>query len=904
MKKRTFLLSLTMLFCLLAGSLKATADTPVKREMRSAWVATVWRIDWPSVVISSTGNQSQIDRQKQDMIQLLDSLHINNFNAINFQVRSRSDAFYKSSYEPWSSDLVATRGMDPGWDPLEWIVEECHKRGMECHAWVNPYRYESQTGQWNGTDKCYRETHPEWILDVNGASILNPARQDVIDQIVRVIREIVQNYNIDGVLFDDYFYLSGTPTGSNGDGDQYQAYLSAGGTLSQADWRRENVNNMIKAVYNMIQEEKPWVRFGVSPAGIACTSASVARKYGISPCPTGSDWQYNDIYSDPIAWLSNRSLDFISPQIYWTIGNSTDYDKAAKWWSEVANKFGRHFYSSHSISELTATSTASGKSLAEQNILNATAETAVPLATGPNSGDYTEYSNQIRLNREYTLNDAPGSIFYSCKYIYKTSPKFGHHLRKYVFNTPALVPAMTHKPGNNPGLVKNLSLNGNTLSWEGYDNVRYTVYAVPTSVPIANFDKDAEYLVGTSYSTSYEIPVNKRAGYNLAVCVLDRLGYEYSPVFLGKSTEALDAPTLTYPANGESLEAPFDFTWTAVTNASGYLFELSDKEDFSSLIATQMVYTNSISTAAIENFPLNKTLYWRVRSMGNSYSDGISGIFSFKANQLLITSPADESTDVSTTPTIHWSISRNATIEIYSDELLSSLVYTANGSRGTHTVPMGNLSGMTKYYLRLKYTRNSEDCYTPVVCFTTKVAEQAVPTFTFPKDGGEFNNTHSITLAKLNGHTRIDFELAASSSFPSRSRFSKGLMIGTYSHPVNEIKISSKELVPGTLYYLRARATYLDAEGNSVYTAYSPVISATYLDEAGVDGIESDNNGIRINGNIISLGDMTADVYIYSTTGSLTAAISDATGETLLPELPAGVYIIKVNDSTLKYISK
>jgi len=903
MKKITLVLVATIVFCLGLGVPDVKADTPVKREMRSAWVATVWRLDWPSTVITSTGNASQIERQKKDMTQLLDSLCINNFNAINFQVRSRSDAFYKSSYEPWSSDLVGTRGMDPGWDPLEWIVQECHKRGMECHAWVNPYRYESQVGQWNGTPKCYRETHPEWLIDVNGASILNPARQDVIDQIVRVIREIVHNYDIDGVLFDDYFYLSGTPTGSSGDGDQYKEYVDNGGKLGQADWRRENVNRMIQSVYNMIQEEKPWVRFGVSPAGIACTSASVARKYGISPCPTGSDWQYNDIYSDPIAWLNNRSIDFISPQIYWTIGNSSaDYDKASKWWSEVANKFGRHFFASHSISNLTASSTASGKSLNERNIENSM--DAEPMASGPNANDYTEYTNEIRLNREYSMDNAPGSIFYSCKYIYKNSPLFGHHLRKNVFNTPALVPAMTYKPGNNPGQIKNLKLSNGLLEWTGYDNVRYTVYAVPVSVPVANFDKDAEYLLGTSYTSSYTIPLNRRAGYNIAVCVLDRYGNEYSPVFLGQSGKPLDAPELISPADGENIEAPFDFTWGSVENASGYAFELSEDADFNNVIATQIVYATSLNTYLMENLPLNRTLYWRVRSMGNGYTDGISGIRSFKASQLLITSPTDGETEVSITPVIRWSPSRSVTVEIYSDQELKTLDYSGNGSQGSHTVPSGNLSGSTTYYVRLGYTRNNEDCHTPVVSFTTKEAERVVPSIVSPSDGGSFNGNDEITVSRISGHSKITVEIAASKSFPSRSRAIKTLYPGEFSYSAGDVRISSKSLVPGTTYYIRTKATYHNSDGTTSDTEYSPVISAKFMDVSGVGQVAGDKVDISISGNILSLGNATADVRIYNAAGALIHSMGNIAGNVVLPELQPGAYIVKVGEKAIKYICR
>lgn len=898
MKSIKFLLSLAVLLCLGFSAKAENGDAPVKREMRSAWVATVWRLDWPSVTIGNTGNQSQIDRQKKDMTTLLDSLQINNFNAINFQIRSRCDAMYKSSYEPWSSDLVTNRGTDPGWDPLEWVVEECHKRGIECHAWVNPYRYESVTGQWTG-DNEYRKTHPDWIMDYNNASILNPGKQEVIDQIVRVIREVVQNYDVDGVLFDDYFYLSGTPMSL--DADLYQAYTKAGGKLSQADWRRDNVNRMVKSVYDMIQEEKPWVRFGVSPAGIACTSASVAKKYGISPCPTGSDWQYNSIYSDPIAWLNDKSIDFISPQIYWTIGNYTDYDAAAKWWSEVANKFGRHFYSSHSISSLTASSTASGKSNAEQNI--ELAQEMNPLASGPNDADFTEYSNEVRLNRKYTLNDAPGSIFYSCKYIYSVAPKFGHHLRKYVFNTPSLVPAMTHKGGYNPGQIKNLSIMGTQLSWEGYDNVRYTIYAVPTSVPLANFDKEAEYLVGVSYDTKYTLPSKFGLGYNIGVCVLDRFGNEYSPIFLGQSAEQLAAPDLVYPADGEELEAPFDFKWTAVENALGYSFELSDKADFSNVISTQIVFTNSMSTSNIDNLPLQQNLYWRVRSMANSYVDGVSGIRSFKASQLLVTSPANEQQDVAIDPVITWAPVKDVEIEIYSDDMLDKKVYSAEANGGSHKVPAGYLAGAHTYYLRLVYTLNGELCNTPVVSFTTAELEKVVPSVTYPENGGTFHSEQDITLSEMHGHVKIQLEVAASSSFPSRSRFMQPLTDGTFTYKAGDVKISNKLLAVGTKYYIRAKAFYNTNDGVMVETAYSPVVEATYTESSGVDEIIGDG-AVAISGNILYVGDNPARVEIYNVSGALVNAADGVTGEYSLESLPAGVYVIRVAGKSMKYIGR
>ena len=281
---------------------------------------------------------------------LLDSVKAANANTVYFQVRGRCDAMYKSSYEPWSSDLVATRGMDPGYDPLLFAVEEAHKRGIEIHAWFNPYRYESVLHQWDGTPQNYRESHPEWLLDYSDGSILNPAMPEVRDHITAIIQEVVQNYDIDGVVFDDYFYMSGTT--DDMDDELYQQ--SNPDNLSRADWRRQNVNKLIAQVYRMIQSEKPYVRFGISPAGVWCTDATIAERYGVTPTPVGSDWAYDDIFCDPMAWIQEHSIDYISPQIYWTIGSSSDYTLIAEWWSQIVRQFGCHFYSSHSASDLSS----------------------------------------------------------------------------------------------------------------------------------------------------------------------------------------------------------------------------------------------------------------------------------------------------------------------------------------------------------------------------------------------------------------------------------------------------------------------------------------------------------------------------------------------------------------------
>ncbi|MEG1587111.1 MAG: family 10 glycosylhydrolase, partial [Bacteroidales bacterium] len=339
--------NITLFICLLI-SVACFAQSP-KREQRATWVATVFRIDWPSTVISSPGNSSDIKLQKKRLVEILDSLSSGNMNAIYFQIRSQCDAIYNSAYEPWSSDFVATRGMDPGYDPFEFLIEEGHKRGIEVHAWLNPYRFESAAGKWEGQIGDYRKSNPDWVLEVKNQTILNPGIPEVRQRITDIVEDILLKYDLDGIMFDDYFYLSGI---SDEDKKEQIKYNTTG--LSVEDWRRQNVNKMIAQVYHKIQDLKPFVKFGVGPAGIWGGPKSAADAYGVTnPAGIGSGFAYNKIFCDPLAWLHEKTIDYISPQIYWTIGSAgTDYDILSKWWSEVSNKFNRNFYSSHSLSAM------------------------------------------------------------------------------------------------------------------------------------------------------------------------------------------------------------------------------------------------------------------------------------------------------------------------------------------------------------------------------------------------------------------------------------------------------------------------------------------------------------------------------------------------------------------------
>lgn len=501
------LLKRSALAAVLLAIVALPMSSGVKREVRSVWMATVWALDWPSSTSSTTA-------QKNEMVKYLDVLQKNNFNAVYFQVRTMSDAFYKSSYEPWSSYLTGTRGKDPGWDPLAFVVEECHKRGMECHAWVNPYRFSTGSNWSTAQDQALKSAGMLLAYtksDGKTTTILNPGLESVRKRIVDVCKEIISNYDVDGLVFDDYFYPEGIPvTSSAGDYDLWQ---ESGASMTFGDWRRNNVNQMVADVYKMVQQQKPYVRFGISPAGAACTSAAVAAKHGIDRCPVASDWQYDGIFSDPVAWLEAGTVDYISPQLYWKTNHKTNpFGPMTKWWSYVAKHFGRHHYASHSISFLNSSNTTS---------------------------DWEEIGKQVQFSRDYTENEAPGAVFYSAAYVTgKKQSGFGEWLQVNKFQNKALTPAIDWKKSDLEKVqVSALSKRATVLSWAGVDNVRYSVYAVPESVNVETLDSNipAEYLLGVSYKTTYTMPDDKKSGYNYAVCVLDRYGNEYEPVYYGQS---------------------------------------------------------------------------------------------------------------------------------------------------------------------------------------------------------------------------------------------------------------------------------------------------------------------------------------------------------------------------------
>ncbi len=545
------------------------ANESIKREMRAAWVATVYRIDWPT----SVNNPSA---QKAELNAYLDNLKAQNFNAIFLQVRTMCDAFYQSSYEPWSSYLTGTRGKDPGYDPLAYAVEQCHARGIQCHAWVNPYRW-STGSNWNTPQDQELKNSGMLLSYTSGnttTTILNPGLPETRQRIVNVIKEIITKYDVDGVIFDDYFYPNGIPTNSTA--ADYDLWNDSAVDMTFADWRRNNVNMMVADVYNMIQQVKPEVRFGIGPAGVAGTRYTSASQHGVNPCPTGSDWQYNGIFSDPLAWLEQGTIDYISPQLYWKTNHSTNpFGPLTQWWSYVANHFGRHHFASHSISFL---------------------------AEGSNTtSDWAEITQQINYSRQYTENNAPGAVLYSAKNINGNNggaSGLGNYLLANAFQHPAMIPAVTWKTAPGYNAPANLAQVGTELTWTPQEGtlVKYSVYAVPSDIPAEYAMSTAfdgimsDYMLGVTYKSEYTLPADYQSGYWYAVCVIDGYGNESEPAYLGAS-QGGDHPTpVTYNIEKVWEINNVSFLNTANTRQGfgmGGKFYINDKANSTILVVDQ-----------------------------------------------------------------------------------------------------------------------------------------------------------------------------------------------------------------------------------------------------------------------------------------------------------------------------
>jgi uncharacterized lipoprotein YddW (UPF0748 family) len=560
------------------------AQSP-KREMRATWVATVGHIDWPKT--------SGAALQQAELTRMLDSMKTMNMNVVFFQVRSRCDAMYNSAYEPWSSDLYVSRGTNPGYDPLAFAIQECHKRGIECHAWLNPYRYNNSGSRWTGSNDHplnYEHTHPDWLIYYSNNIILDPGIPDVRFRVKSVVGDILSKYEVDGILFDDYFYAYGGTTTQ--DAASQATYKPT--SMNVHDWRRDNVNRMVADVYDTIQAVKPWVTFGVSPFGIWTTTASVAAAEGLTlPAGITGGNMYQEIYCDPVAWLKAGTVDYISPQLYWKTGGAQDYATLCPWWANLASRFGKYFFSS----------------MANYKYAEKT------------DAAYTvsELSRQSTTNRQVAKDGAPGHVFYNTlAWIY--DKPFRTEFKANQFVNPALPPAISWKPAEEQSLVSFNPPSGSTISWtyNTGDNVRFVVYAVPN----ANRNDPAvfsnsKYILGISYATQYPLPLGvSTSSHRIAVSVLDHYGNEYPPRILGAALADVTAAQLTYPADYAVINLPVTtvFQWQGDTGADSYIWQLARNAQFTDITASRETIGTEFNAALQSNIRNGGIYYWRVKT--------------------------------------------------------------------------------------------------------------------------------------------------------------------------------------------------------------------------------------------------------------------------------------------------
>lgn len=920
-----FPLGVGIIFLLLFCVQIAFAQSP-KREMRASWLTTVWRIDWPSVTVpAATGTnesarQAAIQQQKNDLIRILDGLKAANMNAAFFQVRSMCDAMYQSSYEPWSQFVSSVRGANPGYDPLAFAIEEAHKRGIELHAWVNPYRYSSSQTTHGETANDYFHTKPGWLLAYDSfAKILNPGLPEVVMQIKRVVGEIVNNYDVDGIVFDDYFYAYG---GTSNTLDAAAQALHKPAAQNVHDWRRENVNRMIAAVYDTIQKVKPHVTFGVSPFGTWTTNATVAAQRGV-PLPTGvgnTADMYAQIYCDPVAWLEQGTVDYVSPQLYWTTFSAYPYGRLAPWWSNLANRFGKHFYASHSLTALSSASPAPAQKVIriENDSLSVNAFSTLEIAALSNknlsksmrapaaTSNFTgsEIQLQIGFNRTSDINDAPGSVFYATNKIVNTAG-FTSYLAQNTFTHPSLTPAIGWKKAPDQSLVENITVTGQQVSWiYSNSNVLYAVYAVPNANRNdAHVFADSKYLLGVAFSNQFTLPANVGTStHKIAVSVVDRYKNEFAPRVLGEIAASNSAATLTSPTANSTALIPSIFRWSAVSGADSYVWQVATDAQFNNLVCSRETKQPEFFSGLQTNLNDNTTYFWRVRTRKANAVDVWSGGQRFTTDKFGLTSPANNASGVSITPTISWdfvSSSASYTIEISTaaDFIISRQVFRQTVAATSVTVPTGVLLPGTTYFVRVSVADGIVQSTSEIVLFTTLEAIIPVPQLTAPANGASLTGT-SIQVCwaqQISNGFRVEY--ARDPLFPARGTTLKNIDANTFCTTLDNLAAAT--------YHIRVRALTNNGTTEPSATIQVVLSTSTSVKENELSSLKTLIRSNSSSASLVLISDQTFDakLQLFSLSGSeifrIDTPIHAGENTFVLPNLQVskGAYILSVQST-------
>lgn len=463
-----------------------------KREFRGAWIQCVNG--------QFKGMPTQ-DMQKTLSYQL-DELKKDGCNAIIFQVRPECDALYESQLEPWSYYLTGQQGRapQPYWDPLKWMIEQCHQRNMELHAWINPYRAKTKTAHSTVSSHVVNR-YPERCFEYDGLMLLNPAIKENRDYICEVVSDIVTRYDVDGLHIDDYFY----PYPVAGVDIPDQAFFQAdnGGYEDIGDWRRHHVDLFVEQLYRTVHDIKPWVKVGISPFGIYRNQRTDPKN---GSATTGLQ-NYDDLYADVLLWISNGWLDYCAPQLYWEIGNkAADYETLIKWWNRFAAN--RPLFIGESI---------------ERTV-------KYPDPANPNSN---QMPAKHRLHQ--SLPNVEGTVLWYADAAVQNLGNYGTVLRNSYWRYPALQPLMPfidHKAPKKPRKVKVIGTeDGPVLFWTAPKGKKWSDEAV--KYVVYRFDKgdridlsDPSKIVAITTNTFYRLTAGNGAAATYAVTALDRMSNE------------------------------------------------------------------------------------------------------------------------------------------------------------------------------------------------------------------------------------------------------------------------------------------------------------------------------------------------------------------------------------------
>ncbi len=483
-KKRSRIFSASLLVTVLLFSTQVPASSLPKYEFRGVWVATVTNIDWPSKPGLS------ISVLKREALDIISSHHAMGMNAIILQVRPAGDAIYPSALAPWSKYLTGEQGLPPdqSFDLLKFWIEECHKRNMELHAWINPFRAALHS------DEALHISHPalvnrHWTVVHNKRLYYNPGLPEVRQHILQVIIDLVSRYDINGLHIDDYFY----PYPANGDvfndTATYISQLDYEAPLSIHDWRRHNIDLFIQEAYQSIHQVKPWVKFGISPFGVW---------RNIADDPRGSDSRagvtsYDHLYADVIKWAEMGWIDYVLPQIYWsTRDEAANFIKLADWWNQHVTN--RHLYIGHGIYKINGTQ--------------------------KHWDNPEELKEQLQHTRK--LANVKGSAFYSHNHFMRANNNLNSLLQDSIYKEPALVPPMPWLNNMPPQPVSNVRHKRGIITWEAPEMVNAIHKPLKYIVFIDNGDDEEEWFITSNRFYRPGNPAsNRKSRYSISVASID-----------------------------------------------------------------------------------------------------------------------------------------------------------------------------------------------------------------------------------------------------------------------------------------------------------------------------------------------------------------------------------------------